>query len=353
MSDITSQTKEFCEEWRGLHGGNYYYILDGDYCIPIAKYATKTVRKRGDEVCYYVEESKITNKAIVRIFTSNSGSIYIEPDVEFINKCVDLPHLTHLERRFLKEWHEYYIPMLKFIKDTAVKGIRVSNMLEFHLQYLPKYPLSFFISYSSNARLKSFGVLTRGIHEIWIALRILKEFAKEIDFVLFQQSSTIPVANIGNNSLWYEFDFTPHTMCEGILFGKPLPQWLSQIWSRAQAVLGKSPRELEGLRPDIMFTQVVSSCSDLFKSSTIAIKLIIECKNFDYEFWAEDVEKQIIPYKKIFQPEHMVVASLKPVPQDVKKGLKSLGIEVIDHVHLGGVGEKQLVEYVKQVLVLV
>jgi hypothetical protein len=36
----------------------------------------------------------------------------------------------------------------------------------------------------------------------------------------------------------------------------------------------------------------------------------------------------------------MAVASLKPVPQDVKNKLKSLGIEVIDHVYPGGAGEK-------------
>jgi hypothetical protein len=355
-----SQVKEFCERWRGFYGGRYYYVLDNEYCVSIARYAVRSVRKYEDEVCYYVEESKIANKAVLEIASANSGYIYIKPDVELINKCVDFPHLTHLERRFLKEWYEYYIPMLKFIKDVTAKGIRVGAVLEFHLERLPKYPLPFFISYSSDARLRSFEVLAREIHEIWIALRILKEFVKEIDFVWFQQSSATPVAKVSDYSLWYEFDFTPHTMCEGKLLDycgsfnvercrEPLPQWLLQIWSRAQAILGKSPRELQGLRLDIVFTQA-GSCSDLFKSSTLLIKLIIECKNFDYEYWAKDVEKQIIPYKKVFQPEHMIVASLKPVTQDVKKRLKSLGIEVIDHVYPGGVGEKQLVEYVKQAL---
>jgi len=57
-----SQAKEFCERWRGFRGGIYYYVLDEGYCIPIAKYASKSVRKYEDEVCYYVDESKITNK---------------------------------------------------------------------------------------------------------------------------------------------------------------------------------------------------------------------------------------------------------------------------------------------------
>jgi hypothetical protein len=74
------------------------------------------------------------------------------------------------------------------------------------------YLLSFFIAYSSNARLKSFEALARELHEAWISLRILKKFAEEIGFVRFQQSSNSPVANIGNYSLWYEFDFASHTM---------------------------------------------------------------------------------------------------------------------------------------------
>jgi len=355
-----SQVKEFCEEWRGLHGGNYYYVLDNGCCNHIARYATKSVRD-GDRVCYYVDESKIANKVVFEIVSSKSGSIYVEPNVELVNRCIDLPHLTDPERRFVEEWHKYYIPMLEFIKGTAVRSIGVSNMLESHLKYLPKYPFPFFIPYSSDARLKPFVVLTREIHEIYIALIILKEFVKDMDFVDFRQSSVLPVADIGNYSLWYQLDFTPNTMCRGILRNycgsfdvskckEHLPQWLLQIYSQICTVLGKSPDQLQGLRPDIMFTQAVSSCHDLFESSTIEIKLIIECKNFDYAYWAKDVNMQIKPYKEIFQPEHMIVASLKPVPQYVKNELKSWGIEVIDNVYPGGGGEEQLVKYVKQVL---
>jgi hypothetical protein len=253
-----------------------------------------------------------------------------------------------------EEWRKYYIPMLEFIKNTAVKGIGASDMLESLLKNPPPNP----------PPLKLFKVVAREICEIYIALIILKEFVKDMDYVDFRQSSVLPVANIGNHSLWYQFDFTPHTMCRGILLkycgssninncAKPLPQWLLQIYSRTKTVLGKSPDQLQGLRPDIMFTQAVDSCHDLFKSSTIEIKLIIECKNSDYEYWAKDVDMQIIPYKEIFQPEHMIVVSLKPLPplpQDVKNKLKSLGIEVIDNVYPGGDGEEQLVKYVKQVL---
>jgi hypothetical protein len=71
-----------------------------------------------------------------------------------------------------------------------------------------------------------------------------------------------------------------------------------------------------------MFTQAVRSCRDLFESSTLTTKLIIECKNLDYEYWAADFEKQITPYKRVLQPEYMLVASLKPIPQGVKEWLE-------------------------------
>jgi hypothetical protein len=70
---------------------------------------------------------------------------------------------------------------------------------------------------------------------------------------------------------------------------------LERPYPRTPKLLGI---ELKGLRPDIMFAQAVSFCSNLFKSPTLLIKLIIECKNFDYEYWAEDVKRQIVPYKR-------------------------------------------------------
>jgi len=309
---------------------------------------------------------------VLTVESSKSGPLMGPNEVQLINQCIDLPHLALPEKKFIEEWSRYYIPMLKFIKTTAVKGIIADDMLEFHLKHLPKYPLSLFISYSSDARLKSFEVLTREIHEIWIALKILKELGelgKDIDLVRFKQSGGTPIANIGNYSLWYEFDFTPYTMCEGFIryycgsfnvtnCKQPLPQWLSQIYSRMEKML-KRPYsraqellgiELKGLRPDMMSTQAVRSCRDLFESSTLTIKLIIECKNLDYEYWATDVKKQIIPYKRILQPEHMSVASLKPVPQSIKEWLKHLNIKVIDNVYPGGIGEKQLIDHVKHIL---
>ncbi|MCC6018871.1 MAG: hypothetical protein LM601_07565 [Candidatus Verstraetearchaeota archaeon] len=81
-----------------------------------------------------------------------------------------------------------------------------------------------------------------------------------------------------------------------------------------------------------------------------AVKLIIECKNTDYPSWEKDVERQIKPYMEIFRPEHMIIASLKPVPQYLKKALSSYNIDIIDNIYLGGSGELELVAYIKRTL---
>jgi len=363
VSPVT-KLKEFCESWRGLYGGKYYYVLEDGKCIHISKYAVKTVRK-DDEVCYYVDEARISDKTGIHIISSGSGPIIGPEDVKLINKCDELLHLTPSERKFLEDWNKFYIPMLEYIRKEVIdrgKSVRVSNLLESHVKYLLKYPLSFFISYSSEARLRSFEVLTREIYEIWISLRILKELMvlDKLDFILFEQSSSIPVANFNNYSMWYEFDFTPNIMCNGVLqyycgsfnIGQcrdRLPQWLIQIYDRVQNVLGKSPTELKGFRPDILFTQVAKSCHDLFKNPAINFKLVIECKNFDYEFWSADVDMQIIPYKKILQPEHILVVSLKPIPQAIKDRLNNLKVDVIDNVYPDSPGEEQLVKYIRNV----
>jgi aryl-alcohol dehydrogenase-like predicted oxidoreductase len=76
----------------------------------------------------------------------------------------------------------------------------------------------------------------------------------------------------------------------------------------------------------------------------------LNVKIFDYEFWSADVDMQIIPYKKILQHEHILVVSLKPIPQAIKDRLNNLKVDVIDNVYPDGPGEEQLVKYIRNVL---
>ena len=112
---------------------------------------------------------------------------------------------------------------------------------------------------------------------------------------------------------------------------------------------GSARRPRVPLRPDMIVFEDAKSCDDIYERGLEA-KLIVELKDRDYEEWEGDVESQIIPYKEIFRPERMVVASVKPVPEGAKARLRSKGIEVVEGVYPGGPGEGALVDAVKEAL---
>ena len=87
------------------------------------------------------------------------------------------------------------------------------------------------------------------------------------------------------------------------------------------------------LRPDIAILYDVTNCKDFEKVDNLKIRAIIELKNLDIEYWLNDVDNQIIPYKQIFQPDIEMVASLKKVPDYIKAKLDKHEIKVIDEVY--------------------
>jgi hypothetical protein len=164
----------------------------------------------------------------------------------------------------------------------------------------------------------------------------------------FEQSSYSPLAIIGDYAMWYEFDLNPHTMFGGVLWTKKsIPPALKILYEEAGRVRRKYGTRRSALRPDVAFTYAKDAEEFMRRP---AIKLIIECKNLDYAFWEKDVEGQVKPYAEVFQPEYVVIASLKPVPRYPKERLAEYGVDVIDNVYLGGLGERELVAYVKRAL---
>jgi hypothetical protein len=224
-----------------------------------------------------------------------------------------------------------------------------------HIEHDLRYSASFLIPYSANARLASF-TLTKQIHQIWVILRILREFTSENLSLYFEQSSYYPLAIVRGYALWYEFDLTPHTMFGGILWNKDnlslnISPPLKRMYEKAESIKKRRGGRLS-LRPDIAFTYAKDPqgfLNDLTEGRP-AIKLLLECKNSDYTFWRGDVEGQIKPYAEIFNPEYIVIASLKPVPQNVKEELSRYGADLIDNVYLGGRGEEELASYIKHIL---
>jgi hypothetical protein len=138
-------------------------------------------------------------------------------------------------------------------------------------------------------------------------------------------------------------------MFDGALWRRKegLPPAMKAVYDRAKEARRKCRAGRFTLRPDIAFTYAKSPEEFMQRP---AIKLILECKNADYAFWEKDVEGQVKPYAEIFQPEYIAIASLKPVPQYVKEGLSGYGVDVVDNVHPGGLGERELIAYIKRAL---
>lgn len=378
------------EKHKGLsHNSRYYFVIDKNKLMHISSYAVSRRKVSRDTVEYVIDLDMLSGKEIAEILTSEDGIFCLVHvySVEDLRKRIEktllamkdvkikplsclnnleFVYLTDNERVFLrKEWTQYYVPMLKILRSFLIP--RLSIVLSSSL-ILPRmsilmcqiisevdYPLSFLIPYSEYARRKSLTSLTKEIHQAWIAtLMVIKlaELGRLKDLFLFfgfKHSSYRPIASFHCRddlcSLWYEFDMNYHTMCRGMLWRSSPSEELKAFYEHAESVLRRRGLERSPLRPDIVILRGGESCRDLAKG--FKVKMIVECKNQSYEYWARDVDTQIIPYKEIFQPEIMVVASLKKVPDHVKTLLSKHGITVIDEVYPGGRGEQELLQLVE------
>jgi len=310
-------------------------------------------------------------------YLNNFEFTYLEPD----------------EKKFLQgDWKQYYIPMIEQIRNflnqvnnnklNLLKGntsnvyISLPNLIQCQIESGATYPLSYLIPYSDKARGKSLEGLTKEIHQIWTTSRIIEELDKRyalksltssssnfnFQSLEFKQGSSYPIVtfncNYGTCSFWYEFDLNPSTMCDGRLWymkKDEIPNWIKDILERASKILGVESNKIVGigshdkrlpLRPDIVILNDVKSCRDLDKVDKLKIRAIIELKNLDIQYWINDIDNQIIPYKQIFQPDIEVVASLKKVPDSIKAKLGRQGIKVIDEVYPGGKGEMELLQII-------
>jgi len=320
-------------------------------------------------------------KRVVEINSSNSGIFcwaYVYPaedlglewnqrrkekvSLAFLNGF-ELAHLTYREKKFLlTEWKQYYVPMIEELRrlftwlmnlNQGFSYVGLTSLVKCQIESQANYPLSFLIPYSERARRRSLEGLAKTIHQLWITAYILVELSeagrlRSIN-LNFEQSSYYAIASFdcrnGLCSLWYEFDMNPFTMCKGMLWYRGASDILRYFYQRVESVLHRKGLRRTPLRPDIAILQGGTSCNDLVEG--FRVKMIIECKNWDYRYWAKDINAQIIPYREIFQPEIMIIASLKKVPEYVKENLSRYGITVIDEVYPGGRGIDELLHLVR------
>ena len=366
------------EENRGLNTSvSYYFVIDGNKLVHISRYAVSSKERvdRHDLIEHIVDLNKLKGKSIAEVSGSKASGLrdylyvfpseYLENHYEnafqlpfsYLNN-LEFTYLTQEDREFLLgDWTRYYTPMIKQLQTL----FSLSNVFIYpqHLLYLQlksgtNYPLPFLVPYP-DGRKRALGSLTKEIHQIWITIRIVMELntfnvIKNFNSI-FKQSPSYPVAifdcSCGDCSLWYEFDINPFTMFDGAGWReKEIPNSLKEFYER-DSKIPKSKRHSS--RPDIAILCNVNNYKDFHKVNKVGVRALIECKNTDIQHWRKDINDQILPYKQIFQPDIIIVASLKKVPESVKAQLNQQGIRIIDEVYPGGKGEKELLEIIKLV----
>jgi hypothetical protein len=380
---------KFIEFHRGLSkSSTYYFVIDNDKLIHISRYAVSTQRKYSDSIEYSVEFSKIRDKKIVMISSSNSGIIcgaYIFDaghahsfneryfvSLDFLNEY-SFEYLSYEERRFLRdEWRQYYLKMINEIRSIRTSLLEYDididiehSLIQCQISGDINYPLSFLIPYSENARRASLESLSKQIHQIWVALRMFSELLErgEVDlhvysafngrrFIRFKQGSRYPLylfrCGYSMCSVWYEFETTPHTFCEGMLWNRGC-QGIRRFFEDVKSYL-ESRKTSAPLRPDLVILRDSRDCDDICVNG-LRTEMIIECKDQDYVYWANKIETQVIPYDKLFRPNMIILASMKKIPESMKIKLRDYGLIVIDEVYPGGRGEKELLETIIHYLI--
>ncbi|BFH74757.1 hypothetical protein SJAV_27010 [Sulfurisphaera javensis] len=340
---------------------NYYFVINGNKLIPLVNFA-KSKSGYYDYVTYEVDldnvpgetvELSVSNRGHITLSKFNypfsiSNSVFVP--LSILNN-LDFTYLDNDEKRFLQgEWREYYLPMLNFIRqlNEAVFPSLLNNQIKY-----ANYPLSFLLYYSKKAREKSLENLTKQIHQVWLATFIASYYHYTRKALIsfnpdFTQSSYYAIATVNCHSIkcgiWYEFDMQPHTMCRGVnWWGHKSSQELQQFRTRVEEVKSQYGLKTAPIRPDIVILSYASNCDEIMQYG-LHVDTIIELKNSDFCFWQNSIYQQIVPYKQIFSPRQLIVASLKPVPKSVKTTLSNQGITIIDEVHPNGDGLKQLLQ---------
>ncbi|BFH72210.1 hypothetical protein SJAV_01540 [Sulfurisphaera javensis] len=358
---------EVFESHQGISkSSNYHFVIDGNSLYHISRFAISSTRN-GTNITYIVDLKRIYGKRVIEVNASNSGlfrDIYVYPaeellvsplyrnyqqvPISYLNNF-NFTWLTTREKLFVKnEWNTYYLPMIRNIVNLLNFFLSLSNSNMFYklpplserqINYNTNFPLSYLIPDSSNTRQNSLEVLTKEIHQVWITLEILRYLANQgmlRQYSLnFSQSPYIPIGVFEYEneiySLWYEFDMEESTMCGGILWYRHRPSWLDSFRQRASQCINISQRT--PLRPDIVILKGVKDCNDLMNSS-LNVETIIECKNWEFQYWQSQIDTQIKPYQCIFRPRKMIVASL----YQISHTLNMNGIIFIDNVYPGGNG---------------
>jgi len=362
------------ENHSGFRGGTYYYVIDGNLLKPLSSYAL-TRNESNNFLEYEVDSEALKGKEIVMISPLFSCDIVVG-DIDALARGSFIPgnsgvraesysYLNHLdftfltdeEKKYLRgEWGEYFLPMIKelsiFFYEVYAKMTENSLSKNFLSQtsFSPllqcqikdsntSFPLSFLIPYSGKARQKSLEILTKEVYHAWLLIKIIETYKGKIDNLNFKFNQSTPVFTISNKySVWYDLDMRPTEICGGkFRRSEGIRDYVERVEKFLERRTGRLP-----LRADIIIMDDVLNCEDMAKKG-IRVKLLIEARHTDAKYWEKDISSQVIPFAELLKAENSVVVSMKSAKIEA-------GVKIIDNVHPEGEGEKEFIQFLREVI---
>ncbi|MEM0082925.1 MAG: hypothetical protein QW102_00215 [Candidatus Nezhaarchaeales archaeon] len=346
MSVEIIEVKE--EVGRGTAGGPYTYVVEGNQLVHISEYAiNKRPGKWEDEVVYEIPKSRVIGKPLYVFSFSRSRRAFLAKcsidDFEeglpkkweyfgLLEEHVDeIRHLTFkVKDRKLKslldQFNQVFIPMLDELKkyeralNFEINFMGHQERLKNAFESPDVYYFTFMSLPNDKSRMKSIKVTRRWIYQLWIlkllceALQISKFKYHEYEGKTYwwveqgsEFSTAIGESPIGDVTFWLEYQPSKYAHMAGILYNRRIP-----------------------IRPDIVVAKGYFERTEEFVNSKKPIELIVECKEGQFEEWKNEIDSQIIPYKRIFNPRNFVVASLEPCLE--RERLETQGIKVVDNL---------------------
>ncbi|RLE87135.1 MAG: hypothetical protein DRJ67_05520 [Thermoprotei archaeon] len=368
-----------------FHGGLrkvlYYYVVEGGELVHLSKYSRSWRREAGGIVEYLVDLERIRGREILCVGGSRRGGLVLglisAEELASRPRALRPVTLSEVFRRFkvevhstlsnyVEDWRRYFIPMLEEIRELEGRlgRVKCSDLVRLHVDEVPELPASVLIPNPRAAR-RSVEALMAGIHEIWTALKILESvsvftpvkeslFAPAGKCLNFSYANTRAVCTLTTRrgrkfSMWYQLDINVESLSYSggwLYYARPPPA--VKVWQeRLREVVKRYGLRRQPTRPDMVLMEgEVTHFGDLSGDTVVAA--VIDCKFHEFEEFRDEVFTQVIPYKEVFQAGHVILASLKDVPEEFKQSVKE--VVVIDCVYPGGDGIGELTDLINEAL---
>lgn len=336
----------------------FHYIREGTILRHISKYAETRIRE-GDEkaftITYDVPEGKLKGKQIHAFSFTNSGGFGVwKCPAELVEEewkksesvSEEELHMLRFEiesddvRGLLLEEERFYAPMINEINEFKARigmdYILASDRVSDYFKDVKHGEASCLCNYPERSRQKSLEQTFKFLHQWW-ALKLIHE---ALGAVKIERGWSVTQGEPYPVSIFVDKQGNSYT-----------------CWFEPQ-LIGRAPQNYMGPLTPAFEGRVVWKRPDLLiskgKYSSIAepnkFDILIECKNLSFDKWWMNgavIEEQLLPYKTLFNPKALVVASLKPIPGQMKRELGNQGFPSVDEVYPKGKGIHELTNILK------